>query len=249
MSTVHEYVSAGQYRKAADKQTEKEEKLKNIGAAAVGMASGRGMHLPAVSAPVMSMAELSNESSAVPSAVSLKGVVMLSLGIASSVPKKGKGKTKGKPNKGNGKDGGKDAQREKCKAMYVGQEGRVLCIVAFGSNVDTGFPDSMLDGLVDVCNVRPKLGERTTLVWDGSSKLIKHLRPHMDHSVRFEYDCSTVCDDFGTIAHAQGKDNGAMVALVMKVTSLEELESSNGEPYLVVRGRSKVKGVFAGPLV
>ena len=58
----------------------------------------------------------------------------------------------------------------------------------------------------------------------------------MDHSVRFEYDCSTVCDDFGTIAHAQGKGNGAMVALVMKVTSLEELQSSKGGPYLVVRG-------------
>ena len=94
----------------------------------------------------------------------------------------------------------------------------------------------MLDGLIDVCNVRPKLGERGTLVWDGSSKLIKHLRQHMKQSVRFEYDCSTVCDDFGTIAHAQGKENGAMVALVMKVTSLEEQQSSNEEPYLVVRG-------------
>ena len=135
---IQAFVMAGRYREAADKQTEKEEKLKNIGAAAVGTATGHGVPLHAVSAPIRTMAELADESSAVPRVVSLKGVVMLSLGIASSVPEKGKGKTQSKPNKGKGKDGGKDAQREKCKAMYVGQEGRVLCIVAFGSNVDTG---------------------------------------------------------------------------------------------------------------
>ena len=39
---------AGRYREAADKQTEKEEKLKNIGAAAVGTASGHGVPLSAV---------------------------------------------------------------------------------------------------------------------------------------------------------------------------------------------------------
>ena len=53
----------------------------------------------------------------------------------------------------------------------------------------------------------------------------------------FEYDTSNVSDDLATYAHVQSKNDGDIVALIMKVGSTEQKDvQGSGEPCLVVKG-------------
>ena len=149
----------------------------------------------------ITIADLQAPSTIIPKLVILESVRVLSFSKISSMPgNKGKGKNKQAPkgkSKGKSKDGvsqgqlktkqaskgkGADAKdgkssktansRQDSKWMYVGQDGYIIGIGAFGDDVQQ-LDESLQGSLIDVHALRPSVGQLGTIYWSEVSKITR----------------------------------------------------------------------------
>ena len=96
---------------------------------------------------IITIADLQEPRTALRSIVSLQSVRLLSIGKTTPLP--GKGKTKGKSTgkgKGKGKGMAKGTNDEVCIPVYFGQDGHVVCTMAYGQGLVDRVPREMLLG-------------------------------------------------------------------------------------------------------
>ena len=215
----------------------------------------------------ITIADLQSSSTMIPKLVILESVRVLSFSKISSMPgNKGKGKPKQAPKgKGKGKstDGankgqsktkqapkgkGADAKdgknsktnnnRQDSKWMYVGQDGYIIGIGAFGDDVQH-LDESLQGSLIDVHALRPSIGHMGIIYWSEVSKITRRTE-HTDggpgYPLHFGYDTSTVTRDFATMEFIQGVPTAEYVALVLRPRSVEERVTTTGESFLAVHG-------------
>ena len=137
--------------------------------------------------------------------------------------------------------------REDVRVMYVGQNGYVICIAAFGADAQN-VSDTIPAGLVDVVGVHPRAGQNGILYWDKNTQVVKRLQTHDAGALVFPYDVSAVNDDLATRQYVQQCVLGHFAALVFYVQSVEDkVTDSNGDPYALVHGID-MDGVATGAL-
>ena len=156
--------------------------------------------------------------------------------------RKGKGKGKGK-----GKEKGKEAQStEPSLSAFIGggDEGRVICLLAFGDCVeilrpyiDQNYP------LVNCCAVERRPG-KTELFLTKESVLTTCLKPtDRDAPRTFPYKVDHLATKT-TISQAMMH---SFVDLVLRAYAVEERATADGDPYLILSGQD-MDGEDFGPL-
>ena len=190
---------------------------------------------------------------------------VLSVGKVCTVPCKGKNKNKGKSKggkvgkvkgrgkglagEGKGKGAADGNTRQECVAVYIGQEGRIACILAFGDDVQRLPLDSLVGCDIDVQDVKPRVGQPGVVYCDERSQLVKRAEQHhANGTLPFPYDISEVTHDIATRDYIQHAELGSFVSLVLCAHQVEEGETSNTqEPYVTVHGID-MDGVAVGPV-
>ena len=158
---------------------------------------------------------------------------------------KGKGQEQGKgkaaPQLGEGKGrvlpSATSATRQDCIAIYCGQQGYVVCVLAFGDDVQRLPLDDIVGTDIDLSNVRSRLGQVGVLYWDEHSSLA--VVSHHDTSVPppFPYDISEVAQDFATMDYVQNAEVSSYVALVLLAHQVQQNETYNTQqPFLGING-------------
>ena len=198
-----------------------------------GTAKGTDSRREAVDVQVSDLL-LSDE--VLPSSVNLRRVQVLSIGRLDAVPvppgSKGKAVGKGKSkSKGKGK-----GERQNCRIMYLGKDGYVCSAIAYGADV-VRIPNDKPDCEIDICNLVTRAGQPGMLSFCAETGIVHHMKTHHLQELVFPYDTLNVTDDFASLDHVQGKDEGAYVALVVQVTKSEERQTwETGQPYTIVEG-------------
>ena len=195
--------------------------------------------------------------------INIEHAQVLSVGKVCSVPNKGKnknaikGKNKGSIKgkqltaKGKGKIKGNvnadGAERQDAVAIYIGQAGYIVCVLTFGSDVNCLPKLETLTGcVVDLDNVRAKVGQKGVLYCDEQSRLSECIQEH--GNPMFEYHVSEVSQDMASFEFVKSMQVGDFVAMVLRINHLEEGETSNtGEPYLCIYGLD-MHGITVGPI-
>ena len=159
---------------------------------------------------------------------------MLSVGKVSAAPK-----FKGKK----GKQKGKQKSGEDSQAVYVGDnEGRILCILAFGEDsikkTTALTPARGTDlPLVDFRRLKPRVGQHDTLYWSENS-FASRLMERIDSSSPyvFPYNTSAYSKDFTSMSHLQEFVVGDFVSLLLRVIKVEERYTGSDQKYLLIQG-------------
>ena len=173
--------------------------------------------------------------------MNLRAVHLLSKGKVTQalINNKGKGKVKGKA-KGKGKAGGKSGETEGRLPMYFGQDGYIVCTIAYGKCVlqAQAMSSSSLPSKVDVLALQTRIGDPGVLYWTEATKIVQRLEAvHRTTGCDFSYDVSEVSKDLATYDYVQNAHVGTKVALVLRVAALESKTTyESHEPYLEVHG-------------
>ena len=136
---------------------------------------------------VTTIAELHEPRTALRSIVSLQSVRLLSIGKTTLLPGKGKSKGKGK---GKGRGMAKGSNEEVCMPVYFGQDGHVVCTMAYGQGLVDRVPrDMALGSLVNAIKLQPRPGQLGVLRWTDETRITLCLEPvHTDGPYVFPYD-------------------------------------------------------------
>ena len=153
---------------------------------------------------------------------------------------KGKGKSKGNAN-------GAGTELQEAVAIYIGQEGYIVCIMTFGPEVKCLPSLETLTGcFVNLYNVKARLGQKGVLYFDDQSRLSECKQDH--GTPLFEYDLSEPYQNMATLEFVKSLQVGDFVGIVLRITYLEEGETSNtSEPFLCIYGID-MDGITVGPI-
>ena len=157
---------------------------------------------------------------------------------------KGKGKSKGNAN-------GAGTELQEAVAIYIGQEGYIVCIMTFGPEVKCLSPgcehlETLTGCFVDLYNLKARLGQKGVLYFDDQSRLSECKQDH--GTPLFEYDLSEPYQNMATLEFVKGLQVGDFVGIVLRITYLEEGETSNtSEPFLCIYGID-MDGITVGPI-
>ena len=160
---------------------------------------------------------------------------------------KGKGKVK---SLGKGKDKGKGSSGpQEFQAMYLGDDGYVVCVMAYGEDVRRLPSINRVNSLVNIDGLKPRAGVFGSLHWTSQTLITFCIEARdADRPPAFFYDVRHVTKDFATQAYVQQMKVGETVALVVNVLRAEQkYTSKSGEPYLEVFGVDMNKAPV-GPL-
>jgi len=195
--------------------------------------------------------------------VNIEHAQVLAVGKVCSVPNKGKnknankGKNKGSIKgkqltaKGKGKIKGNvnadGAERQDAVAIYIGQAGYIVCVLAFGSDVNClPMLETLTGCVVDLHNAKPRAGQKGVLYYDEQSRLVECKQEH--GTPMFEYHVSEVSQDMASLEFVKSMQVGDFVAMVLRINQLEEGETSNtGEPFLCIYGMD-MHTITVGPI-
>ncbi len=185
--------------------------FKEAAAEAVGVSissqvqlAGRGR------AAVILAADLFRADAPLADRINLEHVRVLSASKIGAVPNKGKNKNKSKKGKSmQGKGKGKSTGsfdgpgRQECRAVYLGQEGYIVCTLAFGADVER-IPENPVGLSVDMVGLKPRGGQIGVLYWDAQTQLVKRLEQYDRNVPRsFPYDTTEVSNDLATFEFIQ----------------------------------------------
>ena len=157
---------------------------------------------------------------------------------------KGKGKSKGNAN-------GAGTELQEAVAIYIGQEGYIVCIMTFGPEVKCLSPggahlETLTGCFVDLYNLKARLGQKGVLYFDDQSRLSECKQDH--GTPLFEYDLSEPYQNMATLEFVKSLQVGDFVGIVLRITYLEEGETSNtAEPFLCIYGID-MDGITVGPI-
>ena len=157
---------------------------------------------------------------------------------------KGKGKIKGNAN-------GASTELQEAVAIYIGQEGYIVCIMTFGPEVKCLSPgcehlETRTGCFVDLYNLKARLGQKGVLYFDDQSRLSECKQDH--GTPLFEYDLSEPYQNMATSEFVKGLQVGDFVGIVLRITYLDEGETSNtSEPFLCIYG-TDMDGITVGPI-
>jgi len=189
--------------------------------------------------------------------VTLQDVRVLALSKVSKVPggkgkSKGKGKlkTKGKSDKGKS-DKGDAGHMQECRSVYLGQDGKVVCVVAFGEAVANLPGEGSVGALVDVTGAKPRVGQVGALYAEPSTRFFNKLEPTDGGGYpTFPYVTDEVCDTFGTWERVQEVPLGTHIDLVLSIVLADErsTQDSRQEKYLSING-ADMDNVPVGPVL
>ena len=154
-------------------------------------------------------------------------------------------KSKGKSSKG---DAG---QMQDCRSVYLGQDGHVVCMVAFGAAAANVPGEDKVGSLYDVIGAKPRVGQVGVLYADDSTRFVNKLEPADGGGFpTFQYITTQACDTFGTMARAQEVILGMHIDLVLRIFIVEErcTQDSRQESYLSINGLD-MDGETVGPVL
>ncbi len=179
--------------------------------------------------------------------INLENVRILSISKVRKVPIRGR---KGGATKGKGKGSTKGKEKipmEHGVAAYFGSEGNVICALAYGEGVDALQPYiGAAQALVHVTSIDRRAGKEE-LFFSSATTITTCIEPiHTDGPFVFPYDTSAVNARYATQAYVQNATIGSFVDIVLRATQVEERETSDNSPYLLVSGVD-MDGDYVGP--
>ena len=218
----------------------------------------RGTKTQAGAQVVTTCAQLVSTDTPIMERVNIEHAQVLAVGKLCSLPNKGKGKfgkqgkskgtTKGKQMTAKGK--GKTAEFQEAVSIYLGQEGYIVCVLAFGADVNCLPPLETLPGcFVDFTNAKSRAGQKGVLYFDEQSRLVKRFHEHAStNTPMFEHHLSEASQDMATQDFIQSMKVGDFVSIVLRISTLEESATNNtGEPFLCIYGVD-MDGTTMGPI-
>ena len=138
---------------------------------------------------------------------------------------------------------------EDCRVMYVGQDGYVVCLQAFGDACVADMPGpSTIGNVLTIDMLRPRAGQLGVLYWEPETSWRRQF-PTSDRGEGFNYFIGDVSNSFAKLSVVQDAALGSFGDLVVKPYSAEEKYAQNGEGdiFLTVSGHD-MDGAVAGPL-
>jgi len=142
-------------------------------------------------------------------------------------------KSKGKSNKG---DAG---QMQACRTVYFGQDGDVVCIMAFGEAAARVPGENRVGCLCDVIGAKPRVGQLGVLYADEMTRFVVKMEAgDGDGFPTFPYSTTEICNTFATMGHAQEVALGSHIDVVVHAVLVEERCTNDGrqESYVSVQG-------------
>ncbi|MDA8609297.1 hypothetical protein N9L19_00165 [bacterium] len=132
--------------------------------------------------------------------------------------------------------------------MYLGDEGFIICTMAFGDDVSR-IPQFPIGRLFDVTGLRPRNGLAGVLYLWEHTKGFRRLEAHdFSFPFVFPYDMTAVLNDFATRISVQYRHPGAFANVAWQVQQVQDkLTNDPGYPNLVVYG-TDMEGEPVGPL-
>jgi len=206
------------------------------------MRVGKGDSKPAGGSVVVQIEQCSRADAVLYQRVTLQNVRVLALSKASKVPGgKGKGKSKGNVQECGVRvwRQGSAGHVQECGSVYLGQDGHVVCVVAFGEAVANLPGEDSVGALVDVIGAKPRVGQVGALYAEPSTRFVNKLEPtDCGGYPTFPYITEEVCDTFGSWARVQEVPLGTHIDLVLSIFLAEErsTQDSRQERYLSING-------------
>ena len=213
------------------------------------------------SGTVTTCAQLCSTDTPIMDRVTIQCAQVMSIGKVCSLPNRGKnksaskGKNKGASKgkqptaKGKGKNNGND-DRQEAVPIYLGQEGYIVCVMVFGSDVQA-LPrlETLTGRFVDFVSAKARAGQKGVLYYDEHSRMVEREQEHNSvNTPRFEYHVSELSPDMATREFVQSMHVNDFVSIALRITQLEESMTNNtGEPYLSIYG-TDMDGTTMGPI-
>ena len=135
------------------------------------------------------------------------------------------------------------------QVVYLGDEdGYIICTMASGESVKNMNQRSVLNSLVTVTALKPRLGHKGILCWTDEARVIAQLEDaDLGRPPMFPYD-TTVSAYFATFAYSWEVRLSEHIALVFKALSVESrLTFDSSEAFLEVAGED-IEGAEIGAL-